>query len=940
MPAYNETYDLRGKRIKETYQNLLQYNEPSESFFTGQGAEINLHVALSDSASHSEFSDTSNTSISSSHADYSNVSISSSYSPVEPRYSSSVSTQFNNYSSSAATQFNSYSSSVSIHTSSWSRNSISSISASWASASISASYAPVEPDYSASVAISKQNTLVVGGTYLITASSAVSASWAPMDDAPNSVSSSWASHSLSSVSSSWAPSSFSSTTSSFASSSFSSTTASYSSTSFSSTTSSWASQSFSSTSSSYASFSLNSVSASWASQSLSSSTLYNVSASVNYIGRATFKDSLSITSSGAAGYPHDAISVYNLHTHSESFSVSYLGGITGTSLESDTITGGNNQFFFVDNDGQVYVGDTLGDYAFIDINGRIQSPGITSSLRGNADTATSASWASASLSASWAPTSSPGTTLYTASTYPITSSWANDVTSASWASQSFTVDNGLAHVDANGDIWNSYNILSTNFANFGAGSLTIDGITGEITASSIIMKGIPGIISASQVTSSLFGTASNAVSASWAPGGDSTYSVSASWASQSLSASIISNGQSWIKPIDDSVIMATAGNSTVFTFGYAGGSFNLSELPISASEITAALFGTASNAVSASWAPTGTATDAVSASWASSSLNAASASIAQTLPPNTTLNNLIVTGVLNHNTGDFFVDVTGNVGTVGTFTATSSAVGFVGTSSWATNVKSASWASSSLTSATASWANNVTSASWASRSFAATSASWASASLTATSASYSQTASFALNGGGSGTTLYTGSTYPITASWALNTVNGGTGSIIISDIDTTTQSFDAGDGVHGIPWNPAYTKQLITSLPFDGMYRLNVVSIGVDSTPSGGFWGFSGSGIIFAASFVDENGAYSVVDDGTGSIVNYGGGKGFAMGGPIYPGWNNSPTPDDNGKFRYFFSQLFSGKAGQPVEYSYSSTNDLSGSLHIITKASIELLTP
>jgi len=34
-------------------------------------------------------------------------------------------------------------------------------------------------------------------------------------------------------------------------------------------------------------------------------------------------------------------------------------------------------------------------------------------------------------------------------------------------------------------------------------------------------------------------------------------------------------------------------------------------------------------------------------------------------------------------------------------------------------------------------------------------------------ASYAFTASFALNGGGSGTTLTTGSTYPITASWAL-----------------------------------------------------------------------------------------------------------------------------------------------------------------------------
>lgn len=58
-------------------------------------------------------------------------------------------------------------------TSSWSNNAINSrnaISASFASSSISASYAPVEPSYSASVSTIKQNTLVTGGTYNITSS--------------------------------------------------------------------------------------------------------------------------------------------------------------------------------------------------------------------------------------------------------------------------------------------------------------------------------------------------------------------------------------------------------------------------------------------------------------------------------------------------------------------------------------------------------------------------------------------------------------------------------------------------------------------------------------------------------------------------------------------------------------------------------------------------
>jgi hypothetical protein len=45
------------------------------------------------------------------------------------------------------------------------------------------------------------------------------------------------------------------------------------------------------------------------------------------------------------------------------------------------------------------------------------------------------------------------------------------------------------------------------------------------------------------------------------------------------------------------------------------------------------------------------------------------------------------------------------------------------------------------------------------------SSSWASSSL---SSSYAQTASYALNGGGAGTTLNTGSLYPITSSWAIS----------------------------------------------------------------------------------------------------------------------------------------------------------------------------
>ena len=67
-----------------------------------------------------------------------------------------------------------------IGTASWASNALSAswapdvtvtvLSASWASSSVSASYSPVEPSYSASISTVKQNTLVTGDTYTITAS--------------------------------------------------------------------------------------------------------------------------------------------------------------------------------------------------------------------------------------------------------------------------------------------------------------------------------------------------------------------------------------------------------------------------------------------------------------------------------------------------------------------------------------------------------------------------------------------------------------------------------------------------------------------------------------------------------------------------------------------------------------------------------------------------
>jgi len=130
------------------------------------------------------------------------------------------------------------------------------------------------------------------------------------------------------------------------------------------------------------------------------------------------------------------------------------------------------------------------------------------------------------------------------------------------------------------------------------------------------------------------------------------------------------------------------------------------------------------------------------------------------------------------------------------------------TSSWANNSISSSFSTTSATATSANTANSATSASYSlsssysvnsttstSSSFASTasynlnsiSSSFAATSsynLNSISSSYALTASFSLNGGGGGTTLTTGSTYPITSSWsnnattasyALNASGGGGG---------------------------------------------------------------------------------------------------------------------------------------------------------------------
>ena len=119
---------------------------------------------------------------------------------------------------------------------------------------------------------------------------------------------------------------------------------------------------------------------------------------------------------------------------------------------------------------------------------------------------------------------------------------------------------------------------------------------------------------------------------------------------------------------------------------------------------------------------------------------------------------------------------------------------------------SASWASSSLSSSfaltgpfttlftsstyeiTSSWANNSINSTSSSFLNGNATASLFGTSSDAVSSSYAITASFSLNAGGSGTTLFTGSTYEITSSWALNAVSASFATTFLSITQSTVVS--------------------------------------------------------------------------------------------------------------------------------------------------------
>ena len=198
-------FDLRGKRIEDTYQRLVQYDTASNSnYYNGYGYLMDLSTSYAISSAYSLFSLYATSASWASQSISSSYAISASWAPM-PVILSSVSCSW-------ASQ--SISSSYAL-TASWapSSPSIYAASCSWASQSVSSSYAltaswaPLS-DYAVSCSWASQSlsaSYLPVGTYQFTSSWAISASWASQ-----SISSSYASMSHYSVSASWASQSISS----------------------------------------------------------------------------------------------------------------------------------------------------------------------------------------------------------------------------------------------------------------------------------------------------------------------------------------------------------------------------------------------------------------------------------------------------------------------------------------------------------------------------------------------------------------------------------------------------------------------------------------------------------------------------------------------------------------------------------------------------------
>jgi hypothetical protein len=251
-----------------------------------------------------------------------------------------------------------------------------STSASWASSSVSASYAPVQPSYSASVSNqfgTKQDTLVTGNTYTIT--------------------SSWSNNTLTASAISFVP--------------------------LTSTSSSWAS---SSVRSSYpwvgngtASYSATGITKVGILTSNPVTTLHVVGNYVLIDNEATYYNSLDMKANST---------IFRVGKEGDSGGNLMVGSLAGAGIISVVdasalqLGTNNNARITILSDGKTGIG-TVAPGATLHVQGNISASSITASLLGTS------SWAENAVNG--------GTTLGTGSTYPITSSWSNNSISSSYA---------------------------------------------------------------------------------------------------------------------------------------------------------------------------------------------------------------------------------------------------------------------------------------------------------------------------------------------------------------------------------------------------------------------------------------------------------------------------------------------------------------------------
>lgn len=256
------------------------------------------------------------------------------------------------------------------------------------------------------------------------------------------------------------------------------------------------------------------------------------------------------------------------------------------------------------------------------------------------------------------------------------------------------------------------------------------------TSASWASASLTSISSSYSNTSSYAVTSSAATSITFIPNSANT----ASYVLNAISASFVTpqTSGSWA-------------SASIFSISSSFASQSLSSSYLNGNA-TASLFGTASNSVSSSYTVTSSFSSvSISSSFANTSIFTTSASYASS----SLTASYIATASYSNNSLSSSYAVTASY--------LSGSISNATTASYALN------AGNSITSSHAIYSETSNTANYATNANLANTASYFSGSISnAISSSYASTASFALNGGGSGTILTTGSTYQITSSWANN----------------------------------------------------------------------------------------------------------------------------------------------------------------------------